>query len=138
MLISSWPALYSHGAIETGRLFLCGARVAKVFIDMTNINGERKTAKEAEAIIRSLVPSTPLTKTAVDALRKAADVAMKAPQGFSSQKALDAARHDAVMALKVVLGNDGSVTQDMIDKAERAVAEWSLAIEEYARSAGGA
>ena len=61
---------------------------------MTNINDERNAAKRAEAVLNSLVPSSPRTNAQLDTLRQTADIANAAimQNNFSSQKDLNTKR----------------------------------------------
>ena len=53
----------------------------------TNINDERSAAKKAEAVLNSLVPSSPRTNAQLDTLRQTADIANAViiQNNFSSQ-----------------------------------------------------
>ena len=74
---------------------------------MTNINDERNAAKRAEAVLNSLVPSSPRTNAQLDTLRQTADIANAAimQNNFSSQKDLNAKRGEAATALRRVSGS---------------------------------
>jgi hypothetical protein len=92
---------------------------------MTSIEDERKIAKDAEAVVRSLTPSTPRTRAQIDTLRKAAHFATTAilQNNFSSQKALNNTRGETATALRGLLAN-GSLTQESISRARNAVEAW--------------
>ena len=96
---------------------------------MTNINNERDAATEAQAVLSSLVPSSPRTNAQLDKLREAADIANAAimQNNFSSQTDLNAKRGEAATALRGVSGSLASgrpLTQDLLSRARIAVAAW--------------
>jgi hypothetical protein len=70
------------------------------------INDERNAAKKAEAVLNSLVPSSPRTNAQLDTLRQTADIANEAMQNnFSNQTDLNAKRGEAATALRGVSGS---------------------------------
>jgi hypothetical protein len=94
---------------------------------MTNIDDERKAAEDAQAVLRSLVPSSPHTQVQIDALRKAAAIATKAVNTFESHKALNDKRGEAATALNGVSGSLVSgrpLTHEMITRARNGVDAW--------------
>ena len=96
---------------------------------MTSIDDERKAAKEAQAVVSSLVPSSSLTKKQRELLHKTARVATGAALPlFSSQAAVDDARYKASMALHG-LGN--SLTQNVIERARTAIEAWLKALDHF-------
>jgi hypothetical protein len=94
---------------------------------MTNIDDERNAAEDAKAVLSSLVPSAPHTQVQIDTLRKAATIATKATQSFSSQTALNVTRGEAATALNGVCGalaTGRPLTHEMISRARNAVEAW--------------
>ena len=96
---------------------------------MTNINDERNAAKKAEAVLNSLVPSSPRTNAQLDTLRQTADIANAAimQNNFSSQTDLNAKRGEAATALRGGPGSWASgrpLTQDLLSRARIAVEAW--------------
>ena len=96
---------------------------------MTNTNDERDAAKEAQAVLSSLVPSSPRTNAQLDTLREAADIANAAimQNNFSSQTDLNAKRGEAATALRRVSGSLASgrpLTQDLLSCARIALEAW--------------
>ena len=96
---------------------------------MTDINDERNAAKRAEAVLNSLVPSSPRTNAHLDTLRQTADIANAAimQNNFSSQTDLNAKRGEAATALRGVSGSLASgrpLTQDLLSRARIAFEAW--------------
>jgi hypothetical protein len=94
---------------------------------MTSIDDESKIAKEAQAIIRSLVPSTPCAKNPIDNLRKAAKIATVATQNkFASEVLVLTLRHAVGIKLSQLCAalEKETATQEIIDAAKRAVEAW--------------
>jgi hypothetical protein len=90
---------------------------------MVGIDEELKAGKEAQAVVNSLVPSTPCTEAQKAILRGASHVATIAMQpNLSSQMAVNEMRHDAAMALNVLCG--APLTQSTIEGGKRAVEAW--------------
>jgi hypothetical protein len=82
---------------------------------------ELTAAREVEAVVSTLVSSMPPTEAQLSTMRRAASVATRAIRDFSSQKALDEARHEVGLALAAV-----SIKPDshFIDRAKGAVRSW--------------
>jgi hypothetical protein len=100
---------------------------------MVSIVEERKACAEAQAVIRSLVPSTPCTEAQKEILRAASHIATVAMQPhLSSQVTLNEMRHDAIMALNVLCG--APLTHNTIETAKRAVDEWLVRLDELAEA----
>jgi hypothetical protein len=98
---------------------------------MTSIDDERNAAKEAEAIIRSLSPSTPCDRETVNKLRGANRLAIEAMKGnFSSQTALNDARNDVGLKLPPLCKalDKGPAPRETIEAAKRAIEAWLSAI----------
>jgi hypothetical protein len=98
---------------------------------MTSIDDELNAAKEAEAIIKSLSPSTHCDRETLDKLRRAYQFATVQPN-FSSQTKLTNIRHDVVLKLKELCDalEKGRAAQQIIDAAKRAVEAWLKALAE--------
>jgi hypothetical protein len=107
---------------------------SEIQVDASKVDAEGKTemefmelkaAEDAEAILRSLTPSTPPTEAAKHMLRNAANAATRAIQHFSSQAVLDSARGEAATALNGVCS---VLTERSIGRARNAVAAWRCQI----------
>ena len=97
---------------------------------MTSIDDERKAAREAQAVVSSLVPSSALTKVQRELLHKTARVATAATMPrFSSQAAVDDARYKASLALHGLLGN--YLTPNGIERARSAIEAWLKALDHF-------
>ncbi len=96
------------------------------------MDDERKAAEKAEVFLSTLTPSTAHTAEIVDALRAAVVVANAATvKGFSNEAALNILRGDAATRLNAVVGSLARrrvMSQDLIDRAELAVAAWLQAL----------
>jgi len=95
---------------------------------MVSIDEERSAANKAKGVISVLMPSTSPTGSdvAIVVLRSAFRTATNAIRNPSSQQSLDNARGEvgtALMGLSHALEN-GSLTQETIDRAKRAVEAW--------------
>jgi hypothetical protein len=88
---------------------------------MVSIDEEQEAAKAAKAAIDTLTPTAALSEATRKILREAV-YAASSTTTFSSQGALTNARHDVVIPLRDLI--QGPTTQERIDQAERAVAEW--------------
>jgi hypothetical protein len=88
-------------------------------------NDERKVLQKAQATLSTLAPGAARTDAIAFALQYAARLTTAASaQGFSSDAALNDMRGEAAIALNGVAGSLGgaNLTQDLIDRATRAVA----------------
>jgi Tfp pilus assembly protein PilN len=111
--------------------------------NVTNINDERNAAKRAEAVLNSLVPSSPRTNAQLDTLRQTADIANAAimQNNFSSQTDLNAKRGEAATALRGVSGSWASgrpLTQDLLSRARIAVEAWLSSLTSVRKQRPGA
>jgi hypothetical protein len=93
---------------------------------MVAINDERSNAAKALAVLRGLTPSSPRTDEAVHWLRLAAGTANDAITTFSSDKARGIAATNLGGTARLL--DWRALTQDIIDKARQATAEWISAI----------
>ena len=91
----------------------------------TNINDQRSAAKKAEAVLNSLVPSSPRTDAQLDTLRQPTDIANAVimRNNFSGQTDLNAKRGEAATALpfygicRVIPLNPVSIPSELFDTA---------------------
>jgi hypothetical protein len=86
---------------------------------------ERKALEKAQAVLSTLAPTTARTDAITSPLQEASRlVSVASAQGFSSDAALNNLRGEASIALSGVAGSLGgpNLTQDLIDRAKRAVA----------------
>jgi hypothetical protein len=98
---------------------------------MTSIDEEKNAAEGADNFIRNLsvsaVPSD--VEVIVQTLRKANDAAITAAgMSLLTHKELNNARGEVAIALSALIDelNRTSLTQDVIDRARRAVEDWKI------------
>jgi hypothetical protein len=96
------------------------------------IEDELKAAKNAQAVLGGLTPSSTRTDRIIFVLRYAANVAATAAliRGLESKKALATIREEAATSLNAVcrMLDKRILTQDAIDEADRAVEAWLIAL----------
>ena len=100
--------------------------LARIFISSTvmSADDERQAVAKARAVLDRLTPITSDTEMIKSGLRYVSRLLADATaQGFSSDAALNKLRADASIALNHVTGSleSRSITQDIIDRATRAV-----------------
>ena len=96
---------------------------------MTNIHHERSAADGAEAVVRNVSASAllPELDVALESLRTANQAAITAAGASPlADEHLNNARGAVAIALSALIDglNRSSVTQDVIDRAKRAVEHW--------------
>jgi hypothetical protein len=94
---------------------------------MDSVEREWRAAKEAQAVVLSLMPMTGRTATKVTILRNACLVATKAAtQNFSNQTSLNNTRDNVGIALASLIHalEAGTLTPKIIDRATHVIEEW--------------